>query len=194
MSAPSEARACGWCGADISHLRSVALYCSRQHKKNAAAARHRERNPGYYTRYRDSPARRAWLEANRDRLRAAAREQQARYRDEHPNAAREWWAASPERHRLYQAKRRASAAGEWTVTERDINRLLARHDHRCAYCGTRPEKLHLDHVIPLKRGGRHSIGNLLPACQPCNSSKSARLLYPWRVSVLLTSYALSLEV
>lgn len=187
-------RTCGWCGCDISGMKSNALYCSIQHKKNAAAARHRARNPGYYAQYSDSPARIAWREANRDRIRAAAREQQARYRAEHPDAARQWWAANPERHRLYQAKRRAVAAGTWVVTERDIRRLLTRYDHRCAYCGTRPERLHLDHVIPLKRGGRHSIGNLVPACQPCNSSKSARLLFPWRVSVLLTSYALSLEV
>lgn len=51
----------------------------------------------------------------------------------------------------------------------------------------------MDHVIPLARGGRHGIGNVLPACQPCNSSKGARLLAEWNVSRWLTAYALSLS-
>lgn len=181
-------RTCGWCGSDISSKRSDAQYCSTQHKKNAGSKRHRGRNPGYYRKYADSPARMAWTEANRERIRAYARVQQARYRAEHPDSTREWWAANPTRHRLYQAKRRFREANGPGVSERDWRRLVRRYDSRCAYCGARCDP-HMDHVIPLKRGGQHSIGNVLPACQPCNSSKSARLLYPWRVSVLLTAYA-----
>jgi len=192
-----EERTCGWCGVDISQLKSVAQYCSTQHKKNAASKRHRDRNPGYYKRYHGSPARVAWLEANRERVRAYAREHQAQYRAEHPEHAAAWWAANPVKHRLYQAQRRArkTANGEYSVTERDIRRLLLRWNNCCAYCGNKPDgaPLHLDHIVPLKRGGQHSIGNLIPACQRCNTSKNARLLYPWRTSVLLTEYARSLQ-
>lgn len=188
-------RTCGWCGAAIDHLKSIAQYCCIQHKKNAGSKRHRERNPGYYKQYVGSPARLAYAEGNRGKLRAYAREQQTQYRLSHPDAARQWWAANGEKHRLYQGKRRAqTAGGAWVVTERDIKRLIARHDGRCAYCGIKSDALTLDHVIPLKLGGRHSIGNLVPACQPCNSSKGARLLYSWRITVLLTQYAHSLEV
>ncbi|WP_306317623.1 MULTISPECIES: HNH endonuclease [unclassified Streptomyces] len=38
----------------------------------------------------------------------------------------------------------------------------------------------MDHVIPLSKGGRHAIGNLMPACMPCNMSKSASFLSVWR--------------
>jgi 5-methylcytosine-specific restriction endonuclease McrA len=67
------------------------------------------------------------------------------------------------------------------ITARDIRRLLARHSGRCFYCYGR-EHLELDHVVPLSRGGRHSIGNLVPACRRCNRRKSARFLAEWKRS------------
>jgi 5-methylcytosine-specific restriction endonuclease McrA len=186
-------RTCGWCGVSIADMRSNAKYCSVQHKKNAGSQRHRERNPTYYRDLNRQPARAAylaaWREANVERIRAYAREQQVRYRAEHPTAAAEWWKANPTKHRLYQAERRFRQATSGPgVSERDWLRLVRRYDGRCAYCNVQCDP-HMDHVIPLKLGGRHSIGNILPACQSCNSSKGARLLYRWRVSVLLTAYA-----
>ena len=54
-------------------------------------------------------------------------------------------------------------AAEWT-------RLVEAHGGRCAYCGkVRP--LHADHRVPLERGGKNEIANILPACAPCNLRK-----------------------
>lgn len=66
------------------------------------------------------------------------------------------------------------------VTSRDVARLFHRHGGCCAYCGQRSRHLEVDHVVPLSRGGRHAIGNMLPACRRCNRSKSNRLLVEWR--------------
>ena len=43
----------------------------------------------------------------------------------------------------------------------------------CHYCEQKfpPEKLTLDHVVPLARGGESSRGNCVPACEACNRSK-----------------------
>jgi 5-methylcytosine-specific restriction endonuclease McrA len=35
-------------------------------------------------------------------------------------------------------------------------------------------------VIPIARGGKHSIGNLVVACKPCNSQKNKRTIQEWR--------------
>ena len=43
---------------------------------------------------------------------------------------------------------------------------------RCAYCHKK-KPLTQDHVIPLVRGGNHTASNIVPACQSCNSRKSA---------------------
>jgi 5-methylcytosine-specific restriction endonuclease McrA len=45
-------------------------------------------------------------------------------------------------------------------------------------CGGRFE--HIDHIIPLSRGGRHSIGNLAPACAACNLKKGYKYLVEMR--------------
>lgn len=65
------------------------------------------------------------------------------------------------------------------VTPREWQRLVDRYGGLCAYCRERPWA-ERDHIIPLSRGGRYSIGNLLPACVRCNRSKGTRLLVEWR--------------
>lgn len=39
----------------------------------------------------------------------------------------------------------------------------------CIYCGAPAE--HLDHIVPLARGGAHTAGNTVAACAPCNQRK-----------------------
>lgn len=89
-------------------------------------------------------------------------------------------ASKPTSRRLSRAKRRAilRATDRRLVTAKDWRRLCARYDNRCAYCKA-GALLTMDHIIPLIGGGRHAIGNLIPACGSCNSSKNSRLLVEW---------------
>lgn len=63
--------------------------------------------------------------------------------------------------------------------------ICATWEYRCAYCGRRPstwssrEKLGIDHVEPLSRGGEHTATNVVPCCVSCNASKSTLLLLEW---------------
>jgi hypothetical protein len=41
----------------------------------------------------------------------------------------------------------------------------------CAYCGASGMPLQRDCVLPLSRGGRYTLDNIVPACGPCNASK-----------------------
>ena len=49
--------------------------------------------------------------------------------------------------------------------------LLAKGE--CNYCGQTFAKkdLTMDHIVPLSRGGKSTKGNVVVACQPCNSDK-----------------------
>lgn len=69
---------------------------------------------------------------------------------------------------------RKSATIENVFTEEDRLALLKEYDGRCAYCGSKPDKLEMDHVIPLSRGGKHTKINIVPACFDCNRRKGGR--------------------
>jgi len=48
------------------------------------------------------------------------------------------------------------------------------NEHVCYICGTTVwlgVNLHMDHVVPISRGGVHCADNLRPACRFCNLSK-----------------------
>jgi hypothetical protein len=50
---------------------------------------------------------------------------------------------------------------------------------RCAYCGDPDGALQKDCVLPLSRGGRYTVENVVPACRPCNASKSNDEVTGW---------------
>lgn len=49
-----------------------------------------------------------------------------------------------------------------------------RDNFTCQYCGCKPQKLTIDHVIPKGKGGRNSFDNTVSACFPCNNKKGMR--------------------
>jgi 5-methylcytosine-specific restriction endonuclease McrA len=181
--APPE-RVCLHCGTDITEMRANAKYCTRYHKTLAGSKRHTARNPGYYDRYREQQN--AHKQANKAEYNRRARDRQRKKYQEDPELRqryREWWQKNKAKHVLYQVQRRArklNNPGSVGVGEADWLRLVNRYQG-CAYCGERTVKVEMDHVIPLSKGGRHAIGNVLPACTLCNRSKNARLLADWRL-------------
>jgi len=52
-------------------------------------------------------------------------------------------------------------------------KILIRDKSRCVLCGTRAEesKLHIDHIIPISKGGKTEEANLRTLCEPCNLGK-----------------------
>ncbi|MFF2371461.1 HNH endonuclease [Agromyces sp. NPDC058110] len=49
----------------------------------------------------------------------------------------------------------------------------------CAYCGAKDRPLQKDCVQPISRGGRYTLDNVVPACGPCNASKSNDEVTSW---------------
>ena len=41
----------------------------------------------------------------------------------------------------------------------------------CAYCGATTGAMQRDCVLPISRGGRYTLDNIVPACRSCNASK-----------------------
>lgn len=52
--------------------------------------------------------------------------------------------------------------------------IFRRDGYTCQYCGIRPARPTLDHVIPRHMGGAHTWENLVTACPSCNLRKGGR--------------------
>jgi 5-methylcytosine-specific restriction endonuclease McrA len=49
----------------------------------------------------------------------------------------------------------------------------------CAYCGASDTPLQRDCVLALSRGGRYTLGNIVPVCRSCNASKCNAEVTGW---------------
>ncbi len=49
----------------------------------------------------------------------------------------------------------------------------------CAYCQGQGAALQRDCVMPVSRGGRYTLGNVVPACASCNASKHNAEVTGW---------------
>lgn len=62
----------------------------------------------------------------------------------------------------------------------DVVRLWIAAGKQCSYCDIvmtgQPDP---DHVVPLSRGGRNDLGNIVPCCRLCNSDKCDLTLDEW---------------
>lgn len=60
-------------------------------------------------------------------------------------------------------------------SDSEVMELEARQNYRCALCGVSLGKIvhpHVDHIVPVARGGRSDISNLQLLCRKCNLGKS----------------------
>ena len=124
-----------------------------------------------------------WCAENRQRVNELAVEWRKNNLEKRRQYEREYREANPERVKEIVNKRRTKRLnnGIYEVLKKEIIRL---YNSPCIYCGS-IDSIEADHVIPISRGGTHSIGNLVPACQKCNRSKSDKYLVEWRLKAMI---------
>jgi 5-methylcytosine-specific restriction endonuclease McrA len=135
----------------------------------------------------------AWRKANPEKVRAQRRKrkedlqyrqkERKRYREKNPDKHREslqrWKRKNPHKKKQYKYEYRSKLKGNSSlISEKDLKRLA---EATCSACG-RADDLTLEHVIPVERGGSHSIGNLIILCRKCNSSKNSLTWIEWKYS------------
>lgn len=77
---------------------------------------------------------------------------------------------------LRTKKNRNRFIDDW---QRIRSRIIERDKGACVYCGSIEPKMHVDHVVPLSRGGTNDDSNLVTACRSCNVSKHAKTEREW---------------
>lgn len=162
--------------------------CHRE-KTRLAVRRMRERDPE-----RALQKNRDWREANPEKEKKRHRRYDEAHREkrrlaisksrednpEHHRALRRKWRqanleAARERCRTYWHRKRAQRSDDSLLVDWYAEQIRTMP---CEYCGSE-ENITVDHVVPISKGGAHSIENIVPACQPCNSSKGAKPLEEW---------------
>jgi len=97
------------------------------------------------------------------------------WRRRNPEKVRKQWLRGDSIRRA----RKLNASGSFTATDIDIQ--YQKQGGLCWWCGKElHNKYHIDHVIPLSRGGSNYPENLVCACAHCNLSKGSKLPGEWQ--------------
>jgi 5-methylcytosine-specific restriction endonuclease McrA len=151
----------------------------RCRQRPEAKERHRVRQLAYAERNREQEKRRVarWRKEkpekavethriyylkNQSKVRAATRA----YRNANLEAYKEYG-------RQYRSARRA---GGGRLSKGYIARLMATQNSACPACRSdlRISGHHIDHIVPISKGGLHCDANVQLLCPPCNRRKSAK--------------------
>lgn len=120
----------------------------------------------------------AYRASKRDELNASSRARRAANPGSSTKYVKKWRAENPVRAKelsdRYVNVRRARLTGAETEP---VSYGVIRSQYRTCYLCCQPltGKVEMDHVIPLSKGGKHSVDNLLPTHGTCNNWKSNRL-------------------
>lgn len=202
---PCTHRKCTKCGekkqvsAEFFHRDKRAYDGFESQCKECANKKSRENHAKYYAANQEQLVKksREWYHSNKQKAAERAKryhhenkdaiaEKRKEYRENNKNKLAEymksWWQANPEKRKEHKSRRRwlkKNATGSHTAD--DIKAQHKRQKGRCYYCSCKVGKsYHVDHVIPLTRGGSNGPENIVIACQFCNISKKDKMPHEWK--------------
>lgn len=131
-------------------LTRMSLYSQTHRAERNEYARKRRKRMSDEQRKKETEAKNEWRRRNRTKARASLK--------------------------LSKLKRKGAPVGDSLAVRKYYEHVAATPRLRCYYCGrvTRKTDRHVDHVIPLSRGGHHCVSNLCCACATCNLRKSKK--------------------
>lgn len=182
----AKAKSAEWRRLYPEHVKQVQR---RWQEQNVEAVREYKREYRKKNSKRISDYLREWYAANREHAIAYARAVRAakpeiisankaayyiRHKERLLQKTRAWRIANPQKRRLSSQKRYAKMAEGVGLSSDIAQKLLVLQRGRCACCGKKLIKYHLDHIVPLALGGRHEDANIQLLTPSCNSRKGAK--------------------
>lgn len=161
-------------------------YLENREAKLAYMKEYRLKNPNVRKEWREcnrekvNAQKRKWRMENRDRVLALrkAYEETDRAKELQKKRRDKWAQLNPLKAReshLAAVYRRKAKIGSGKIPKHILNQLLT--DMTCGIC-VEPivNQYHIDHIIPVAKGGEHTIDNLQLAHPLCNLRKGAKIL------------------
>lgn len=88
---------------------------------------------------------------------------------------RRWWSEERKRRDKHFRREAARKANGGSHSDEDVQAQYERQKGKCFYCGEAVgDKYHVDHVVPIVKGGSDGPENLVIACPHCNAKKSGK--------------------
>ena len=126
--------------------------------------------------------RKQYGEKHKERIRIRAMIYNQKNREKNRIRHRAWCLANPNRVDESNVKRKTRLVRQsnGSITSQEIAKML-KDTVKCPYCMTRVESSdkHVDHMIPLSKGGLHATYNLAVVCSKCNHRKKDKTYPEW---------------
>jgi 5-methylcytosine-specific restriction endonuclease McrA len=174
-----------------SGLHSICKECAATQKLEWVAhnrQRVNTQNREYRLRHPEKDVERSknWARNNPDKAKA----NKQRYILRHPAKVRQskqnWERNNPDKKLANTRNRRARLKGATGKhTAEDVAKQFASQKGCCWHCGLPINgTFHVDHLIPVSRGGSNDARNIVISCPSCNLSKSDKLPHEWNGRLL----------
>lgn len=122
---------------------------------------------------------RKWEINNPEKIRIKNKRYYEDNKNHHLLICKRWRDSNRTLRALYSRSRYALKKwAEGSHTLDDILEIYEKQKGKCAYCKKKVgEKYHIDHILPLNKGGSDDKYNICIACPRCNQTKSDKM--PW---------------
>lgn len=112
---------------------------------------------------------------NVDKNRESCRKYYEAHKKEFLLASKIYKAEHKDEYRIYyinsRLRRRAKIGSYGNVSTKIVSELRLEQNNKCFYCKKDLENFHIDHYIPISKGGKHIKENLRLSCPKCNLRK-----------------------
>lgn len=158
---------CGCLNEELKKTRVGKMNASYKHGQSSTAEYRAEYSKNYRQKNRESllEKKRVYGRQNRKKL---------------SESTKRWRVENPDKVAILTAKHNARRRpAKMYLPTKKLAEKLVTQNNRCHWCNDELIKKHLDHVVPVSRGGEHTLENTVWACPACNLQKSALMVDEW---------------